>query len=122
MTSRTDKIGAYLSARVTQAAVERLRDTEQDEKFGIVSVVSVRVSPDLSYADVFVDSISAAKDLPKALAPMAGSLRHELSRKIGLHKAPIIRFRTKKDLEGEISSEERVLTILDEISKSHAGA
>jgi ribosome-binding factor A len=122
MTSRTDKIAAYLSARVTQAAVERLRNTEQDEKFGIVSVVSVKVSPDLSYADVYVDSISSAKDLPKALAPVAGPLRSELSRKIGLHKAPIIRFRTKKEMENETSPEERVLTILDEISKSHAAS
>lgn len=122
MTSRTDKIAAYLSARVTQAAVERLRDTGKDEKFGIVSVVSVRVSPDLSYADVYVDSIFEAEGLPKALAPVAGPLRSELSRKIGLHKAPIIRFRTKAEMKDEISPENRVLGILDEISKSHAGS
>lgn len=120
MSSRTDKIASYLSARVTEAAVERLRSTGKYEDFGIVSVVSVKISPDLSYADVYVDSIYNPADLPKALAPIAGGLRTELSRKIGLHKTPIIRFRTHKDLENEISPETKVLGILDEISRANA--
>lgn len=123
MTARTDKIASYLSARVTELAVERLRDAGTYERFGIVSVVSVRVSPDYSYADVTVDSITEADKLPKALAPIAKSLRGELSRKLGLHKSPIIRFRTKSDEGSAATPEERVLGLLDQISrKTHAGA
>lgn len=118
MTARTDKISAYLSARVTEVAVERLRDTGSYEKFGIVSVLSVRVSSDFSYADVYVDAITNADLLPKALAPTAPELRRELSRKIGLHKAPIIRFRTKTEEEQE-NPETKVLSILDSISREH---
>lgn len=103
-------------------ALERLRDTGKYERFGIVSVVSVKVSPDFSYADVFVDSIFNPTELPKALAPIAGGLRTELSRKIGLHKAPIIRFRTKAEFKNEVSPETKVLELLNEISRENAGA
>lgn len=122
MTARTDKIASYLSARVTELAVERLRDEGTYDRFGIVSVVSVRVSPDYSYADVTVDSITDAEKLPKALAPIAKSLRGELSRKLGLHKSPIVRFRTKAEDRDAVSPEDRVLGLLDEISReTHAG-
>ena len=83
--------------------------------------MSVRISPDFSYADVYVDSIFNASELPKALAPIAGRLRTELSRKIGLHKAPIIRFRTKAEYKDEISPETKVLELLNEISRKNAG-
>lgn len=121
MPSRTDKIAAYLSARVTEVALERLRDSGKDQRFGIVSVSSVRVSPDLSYADVYMDAITHAEELPKLLAPIAGGLRTELSRKIGLHRSPIIRFRKRGEDKNEVDPETRVLGLLAEISREHAG-
>lgn len=69
---------------------------------------------------MYVDSIFNPSDLPKALAPIAGGLRTELSRKIGLHKAPIIRFRTKSEYKEEISPETKVLELLNEISRENA--
>lgn len=86
-------------------------------------MVSVRVSADFSYADVYFDSIFHAEELPKALAPIAGKLRTDLSRNVGLHKAPIIRFRTKADMKNDAANPEaKVLELLDEISRKHAGA
>lgn len=76
----------------------------------------------MSYADVYMDSISHAEELPKLLAPIAGGLRTELSRKIGLHRAPIIRFRKKGEEKDEVDPETRVLGLLAEISREHEGA
>ncbi len=118
MTQRTDKIAAFVEKTVAESAVRAIADQGLFEEFGPVSVRSVRVSKDLSYADVSVSSVTNADKLPKTLAKLAGEIRHELSRTVGLHRAPIIRFRTaSEDAESE---EIRVLALIDEISK-HAG-
>ncbi len=120
MAKRSEKIGAYLLKAVSEAAFTTLRDSELSGTFGIVSVDSVKVTPDYSYADVYVSSLTNADQLPKALAPFAAKIRGNLSRSVGLHRAPIIWFRTKKEGDSR-DAEMKVLSIIDEFSKKHGG-
>jgi ribosome-binding factor A len=67
-----------------------------DHDFGIISVLSVDVSTDYSYADISVMSQKNEVSLPKFLSPTEGIIRKYVSRNHTLWKIPRIRFRINK--------------------------
>ena len=80
----------------------------------IVAIANVKVSADLSYADIFVTAITGAEAAVKFLAARKGQMRGELARSLQAHRAPILRFHT--DEEGErVTKLERVLESLKKI-------
>ena len=86
-----------------------------DPRFGLMSITDVRVSRDLSVADVYVSSLSAdthadRADLIGALRNAAGFIRSQVAQSRGLRKAPSLRFHYDDLLE----SGPRLEALIDE--------
>ena len=108
---RVLRVGAYLREEVSRIL---LRGTG-DPRFALTSVTDVRASRDLSVADVYVSSLSAATDadrtdLIEALRNAAGFIRSQVAQRDGLRKAPRLRFHCDDLLE----SGPRLEALIDE--------
>ena len=69
----------------------------QDARLNLLSLSHVKVSRDLSYADVYVVSLKAKDseqrtELLRALKSAAGFLRSRLSSRVRWQKTPLLRF------------------------------
>ena len=108
---RVLRVGAYLREELSRIL---LRGTG-DPRFALTSVTDVRASRDLSVADVYVSSLSAATDadrtdLIEALRNAAGFMRSQVAQRDGLRKAPRLRFHYDDLLE----SGPRLEALIDE--------
>ncbi len=83
--------------QVQRELSQLLRELTRDAKLGLVTVTEVRVSPDLTHAQVYVGVLGAPDGGEAALALLqeqAGALRHALGRVMRLKKgAPQLHFR-----------------------------
>ena len=78
--------------------------TEEETKmFRLVNVVGAKLSPDVSYLDVYVSSFLNEDKLTKALAGHANTIEKELFQELAMRKHPKLRFRY--DDSGAISSD-----------------
>ena len=66
---------------------------------GLTSIAEVRVSADLSYADIFVSSVDRTEAAVKFLAAQKGRMRRELALQLRVHRVPQLRFHV--DAEGQ---------------------
>lgn len=74
----------------------------KDPRIGFVSVMEVRMSPDLRYANVYMSLYGSDKEKKSSLAGLrssAGFIRREVSKRLKLRFAPEIRFFEDKTLE-----------------------
>jgi len=77
----------------------RLRDPRLGS---MVSVTDVEVTPDLSFARVYVSTLEAGADRERMLGTLksaAGWVRHELRPRLGLREVPEIRFVLDESIE-----------------------
>ncbi len=94
--SRLDRIGDQIQRDLAQLIQRELKDP----RLGMVTINLVKVSKDLSYADIYVtvlnlrdvDDQTAINDSLKILKQAAGFLRAELGRAIKLRVMPQLRF------------------------------
>jgi ribosome-binding factor A len=85
----------------------------------IVSVTRVKVSQDLSVADVFVTIMGtkgAQEAALNALKHSAGMMRTHLTKALSLRVAPFIKFHLDEQLRKELD----VLNLLDKVTKEDA--
>lgn len=82
-----DAIRTYASEDILN--LSQLRDHE----FGIISVIRVEVSPDYSYADIYVMCQRNQKLLPKFLAPTEQATRKRLAKDFSMRIIPNLRYR-----------------------------
>jgi ribosome-binding factor A len=71
------------------------RELEDPRLSSMVSVTDVEVTHDLSYARVFVSTLSAGEERARELAALqraAGYVRHLLAPRLGLREVPDLRF------------------------------
>jgi ribosome-binding factor A len=113
MSTKTDKLWHIILEIVTPILLNHAK--EFGEEFGIMSVTSVVVSSDYSYADVTVASSEWEKQLPKFLAPLAIELRRLIWKQVSTRKIPHIRFKVTKG-QAEVN---RVYEILSEIERTY---
>lgn len=90
---RTTRVGDYLR----ESLAEIIRSQMRDPRVGMLSVNDVRVSRDLSYADVFVTSLQAndeesRRELIEVLERAAGFLRTAVARDSTMRTTPKLRF------------------------------
>jgi ribosome-binding factor A len=74
----------------------------KDPRIGFVSVMEVRMSPDLRYANVYVSLYGGEKEKKSSLAGLrssSGWIRREVTRRLKLRFAPEVRFFEDKTLE-----------------------
>jgi len=71
------------------------RELEDPRLSSMVSVTDVEVTQDLSFARVFVSTLSAGEERARELAALqraAGYVRHLLAPRLGLREVPELRF------------------------------
>ena len=109
------RVGAFLREELSGIL---LRGTN-DPRFGLMTVTEVRVSRDLSVADVYVSSLSAdtatdRDELVETLRHAAGFMRSQVAQRQGLRRTPRLRFHYDDLLE----SGPRIEALIDEAVES----
>lgn len=116
--SRTQRIGDQMQRELA----ELIRREIKDPRLGMATVNDVRISKDLSYADVYVTVLnpsdiedeSLAETSVEVLRNAAGFLRSELGRRIKLRVMPQLRFHYDRTLiQGR-----RMSTLIDKARES----
>jgi len=90
---RSLRIADFLRDEIAQIAQRHMRDP----RVGMVSVNEVKVSRDLSYADIYVSSLAAQtetarQELIAVLNGAAGFFRSELAKRHTMRTTPRLRF------------------------------
>ncbi len=106
-TQRLKKVERLSLKLISDYFLEQIKDIEED--FGLINILGVRLSPDLSYLDIYVSSFKNWDILCKTLAKYAPELTWKLHRTLTLRKLPKLRFRYD-------SSWEKSQKILDTIN------
>lgn len=115
--SRTQRIGDQMQRELA----DLIRREIKDPRLGMTTVNEVKVSKDLSYADVYVTVLntaniedeSAADESIEVLKNAAGFLRSELGHRIKLRVMPHLRFHYDRTLvHGR-----RISTLIDQARK-----
>ncbi len=88
---RLKKLEGIIKGVVSNNILEYLDNLE--DKFGLITITKVKVSPDLSYTDVYISCLSNNKDVVKELALFANKIKKNIMRKVSIRKIPRIRFR-----------------------------
>ena len=90
--SRAERIAQLMQRELGQMLLTEVKDP----RIGFVSITRVEVSRDLSIARAFVSVLGKAEEREASLAGLkkaAGFLRGEVTRRLGLRKAPELVFR-----------------------------
>ena len=107
---RARRVGEQLRKEIADLLTKGVKDP----RIGFVSVMEVKMSPDLSYADVYVSlygSESERKGSLVGLRQAAGYMRRELGKRIRLRVTPEIRFHEDTTLDTAYRIEERIREI-----------
>lgn len=91
------KMNALLRNIVSTSLYEHTFEIQSN--FGIITVMSVNLAPDMSYLDIYVSSMKNNELLCKSLAKYAQKIKEDINTKIILRKTPIIRFRYNDEME-----------------------
>jgi ribosome-binding factor A len=95
------------------------RDLQDPRLTGLPSITRVKVSPDLSIADVFITVMGTPGQQTAALNALkhsAGMMRHKLTKSLTLRQAPFIKFHIDEDMKKEIE----LLELLRKVSEEQA--
>ncbi|MBU6952003.1 30S ribosome-binding factor RbfA [Hahella sp. HN01] len=120
--SRLDRVAEQIQKELAQLIQRELKDP----RLGMVTVNSVKVSKDLSYADVYVTVLNlkdvedgdASKASLKVLEGAAGFLRSELGRAIKLRVMPQLRFH----YDASVSNAQRLGALIQKARAKDGGA
>lgn len=92
--------------RVTEDIMRELtaifRELKDPRVQGLISIVRVEVTSDLSYCTVYISAMEGmdrAKEALKGLRSASGFIRHELGARLSLRKVPELIFRATDSIE-----------------------
>ena len=104
MSRRTEMIGSTLQQELASIIMRELNDPRLDNTFP--SITRVKVSSDLSTADVYVTMMGAEGKQTAALNALkhsAGMMRQKLQKSLPMRTIPFLRFQIDEALKKEIS-------------------
>jgi ribosome-binding factor A len=84
-----------LSSQIQEEVSEIIARKIKDPRLGFVTVTGTKVSPDLSYASVYVSVLGTAADIERNLACLDSAksyIRLELGRRLSVRHVPELRF------------------------------
>jgi ribosome-binding factor A len=102
-----------------ELAMMMMRDLNDPRLPSIVSITRVKVSADLSIADVYVTIMGSPGQQSaglNALKHSAGLMRTKLTKALTLRQAPFLKFHMDEGLKKELA----VLDLLDQVAKENA--
>src|SRR5215212_11218143 len=106
MSLRTERLGSTIQREL---AIMILRDLNDPRVLPMTSITRVKVSEDLSIADVFVTVMGTPGQQTAALNALkhsAGLMRTKLTKKLTLRIAPYLKFQIDEDLKKELELQE----------------
>ena len=95
------------------------RDLNDPRVLPLTSVTRVKVSEDLSTADVYITVMGTPGQQTAALNALkhsAGMMRTRLTKDLSLRQAPFLKFQLDEDLKKELA----VMELLDQVAKENA--
>jgi ribosome-binding factor A len=116
MSRRTERVGSIIQQELAQIIMRELNDPRL---VGMPSITRVKVSPDLSIADVYVTIMGTPGQQTAALNALrhsAGLMRAKLTKSLTLRIAPYLKFHIDENLKKELE----VLDLLDQVAKENA--
>src|ERR1051325_8281023 len=103
MSRRTEMIGSTIQRELAQIMMRELSDPRI---MGLLpSITRVKVSPDLSIADVYITVMGTPGQQTAALNALkhsAGMMRTKLTKALTLRVAPFLKFHIDEDLKKEL--------------------
>ena len=114
MTDRTKRISSAIYTIAAPIILEFVRTKRED--LGMVTITSIRVTKDLSYADISVTSSEPIKNLPKELAETGPMIRKSIADTLSIYKTPIVRF---KKWDREVKTD-TLMHLIDSLNVSHS--
>ena len=98
-----------------------MRELEDPRLSGMPSITRVRVSEDLSTADVYFTSMGTAGQQTAALHALqhsAGMMRARLTKALAIRQIPLLRFHRDEQLKKELE----LLDLIDRVAQENAEA
>jgi ribosome-binding factor A len=114
MSRRTEKVASTVQKELAQIMMRELVDPRLT---GLPSITRVKVSEDLSIADVFITVMGTPGQQTAALNALkhaAGLMRTKLTRQMTLRIAPFLKFHIDEDLKKELALQELLQKVHDE--------
>lgn len=100
------RMASHKMGRVTEDIMRELtaifRELKDPRVQGLISIVRVDVTNDLSYCTVYIsamDGMDRAKEAVKGLKSASGFIRHELGSRLSLRKVPDLVFHATDSIE-----------------------
>src|ERR1700760_2626770 len=115
MSRRTERLGSTIQQELAQIIMRELSDPRLT---GMPSITRVKVSPDLSVADVYMTIMGTQGQQNAALNALrhsAGLMRTKLTGAMTLRVAPYLKFHLDENLKKEIE----MLELLDKVAKEN---
>jgi ribosome-binding factor A len=115
MSRRLERVASTIRQELAMIILSELNDPRLT---GMPSITRVKLSPDLSVADVFVTVMGTEGQQSAALNALkhsAGLMRTKLTESLSLRTSPFLKFHLDEDLRKEIA----VLELLDKVSKEN---
>jgi ribosome-binding factor A len=114
MSRRTEKIGSMIQQELAQIILRQINDPRLP---AITSITRVKVSADLSTADVYVSMMGTPGQQTaglNALRHSAGLMRSVLTRSMNLRQAPFLKFHIDEGLQKELALMELLRKVEEE--------
>jgi ribosome-binding factor A len=113
MSRRTERLGSTIQQELMEIIMRELDDPRLT---GMPSITRVKVSEDLSMADVYITSMGTAGQQNAALNALkssAGMMRTRLTKALSIRQVPFLRFHIDEQLKKEME----VLDLIDKASR-----
>jgi ribosome-binding factor A len=118
MSRRTERVASTIQQELAQIIMRELNDPRLT---GLPSITRVRVSPDLSVADVYMTIMGSEGQQTAAINALrhsAGLLRLKLTKQLTLRIAPFLKFHIDENLKREMN----VLQLLQKVREENEEA
>lgn len=116
MSRRTERLASMIQQELMQIIMRELSDPRLT---GMPSITRVKVSEDLSMADVYFTSMGTAGQQTAALNALKGSagmMRTRLTKSLSIRQVPFLRFHIDEQLKKEME----VLDLIDQAARETA--
>src|SRR2546423_13507823 len=116
MSRRTERVASTVQQEL---ALIMMRELNDPRLTGLPSITRVKVSDDLSIADVFITVMGTPGQQTAALNALkhsAGLMRTKLTKALTLRQAPFLKFHIDESLKKELA----VLDLLEKVAKENA--
>ena len=114
MSRRTEMLGSTIQKELAQIIMRELNDPRLT---GMPSITRVKVSPDLSVADVYVTIMGTQGQQNAAINALrhsAGMMRTKLTKLLSLRQSPYLKFHIDENLKKELAVLETLRVVAEE--------